>query len=272
MASFEEIVHDLLNLEINTIVKKNMTAQKMPSTPHVLLDIANDYLQYMINLGLDPTPYWATTTEGGVELRHIPKRNDPEGRRVKLWIGTPPPFDTTQLRNGEEDFGHLRWLAVGLAINPDFAGRLSAQKLPVELQVLQRITRNCDEIREMVRCLVEKSSEKDAWAQFLGKGRRDVIQAIRSCGSPPVLNVVDSTKLRKIREIGTEHVVLQTVIQVDGDVISRVHDDLASAESKLLFEIHLHSIKTSVESWRFLVDLVAKLAGRTVDTLVGGRS
>src|ERR1700741_3007688 len=43
MAAAERIFDDLLDLEINVIVKPGMTARKMPETAHALLDLVGDY-------------------------------------------------------------------------------------------------------------------------------------------------------------------------------------------------------------------------------------
>ncbi len=271
MGKFTRIAADLVSLEINTIEKDNMTAQKMPSVPHALLDVSINYLRKMVSVGLDPTHYWGTDKDKKVELLEIPKPDDRQKRGVKVWTREPPPFDNSVIRNGHKDFGHLRWLARGLAINPEFKKRPEKDR-DIEEQLLERITRNCDEIREIVRWLMEESKDKDRWGKYLGKSRRDVIRAIKNDGPPPPLDVADATRIRKIWELGTERVVLQTIIQVDGDVITRVRPDLRSREADLLFEIHRHGIKTSVESWRFLLDIVGKLAGKAVETFFGSRS
>ena len=56
-ASFREIGRDLLNLEINTIVKPNLTSLKMPALPHALLDIASLYRSTLMEK-LDLTSMW----------------------------------------------------------------------------------------------------------------------------------------------------------------------------------------------------------------------
>ncbi len=269
MVKFGDIARDLINLEINTIEKENMTAQKMPSWPHALLDISNDYLNSMIALGLDPRPYWGTDDKGQPELLKIPKPD--AGQNVEIWTDQKPVFDSSQLRNGYRDFGHLRWLAIGLANNPDVAKRLSADERATHMQVLERITRNCDELREIVIRLAPEGSRDGIWNDYIGKTRREVITAIRK-KAPPPLDVADATRVRKIWDVGTERVALQTVIQIDGDVITRVRADLADAEANLLYQAHLQGIKTSVESWRFLVEIVGKLAGKAASVLIAGRS
>ena len=42
-----DLFQDLLNLEINTIVKPGMTARKMPPLGHAMLDVFSDYDFYV---------------------------------------------------------------------------------------------------------------------------------------------------------------------------------------------------------------------------------
>ena len=67
------------------------------------------------------------------------------------------------------------------------------------------------------------------------------------------------TRLRKIWEIGLETIVMQTVVQIDGDVVTRVDPDQLTRESALLLEIHNRSIGVSVGYWKELVQLAATL-------------
>lgn len=69
----------------------------------------------------------------------------------------------------------------------------------------------------------------------------------------------DSQKimLRKVWELGTEEVVMQTVIYLDGDVITRLQPRCyEDPEMRKVIEIHNQSVKTSIEFWGRLVDLV----------------
>jgi hypothetical protein len=60
--------------------------------------------------------------------------------------------------------------------------------------------------------------------------------------------------LRKIREIGTKQIAMQTVIHVDGDVITRIHPDHAGASGSPLVAIHQAAVLTSTQSWQGLID------------------
>jgi hypothetical protein len=76
--------------------------------------------------------------------------------------------------------------------------------------------------------------------------------------------------LRKAWELGIEDIVLQTVIQLDGDVIHRVQRQYSDGQHADLLAIHDMAIRTSVTYWKTLVDLVGEFAGG-VGRLFGSR-
>ncbi|MEP7126689.1 MAG: hypothetical protein ABJE95_37505 [Byssovorax sp.] len=77
--------------------------------------------------------------------------------------------------------------------------------------------------------------------------------------------------LRKMREIGTRQIAMQTVIHVDGDVITRIHPDHAGPAGRELVVIHQAAVLTSTRSWQSLIGtLGAFLEG--VGRLFFGRS
>lgn len=76
---------------------------------------------------------------------------------------------------------------------------------------------------------------------------------------PPFpLTVDELVTIRKAWEIGTEVVAMQTVIQLDGDVVTRVNPEYATAEKEdeIIRTIHSDSVKVSVGYWHQLVGLV----------------
>ena len=74
--------------------------------------------------------------------------------------------------------------------------------------------------------------------------------------------------IRKTWELGTEEVAIQTVIYLDGDVITRLQPRYYLEQDKqALIQIHNRSVETSITFWGNLV----KLAETFVATLLGGR-
>ena len=64
-------------------------------------------------------------------------------------------------------------------------------------------------------------------------------------------------QLRKTWEVGTEEIVMQTVVFLDGDVVQRVRPDVV--RSDLLLPIHQMGVKTSIDAWNTLARLIRTL-------------
>ena len=75
------------------------------------------------------------------------------------------------------------------------------------------------------------------------------------------------TTLRKIWEIGTEEIAMQTVIQLDGDVITRItpRHTTESHEDKVLQRIHSESVSLSMSYWGTLVQVASGFFEMLVD-------
>ena len=77
--------------------------------------------------------------------------------------------------------------------------------------------------------------------------------------------------LRKIWEIGTKEIAMQTVIHIDGDVMTRVHPRYAGAAGRDLVAIHQSAVLTSTQSWQSLIDTLGAFV-EGVGRLLFGRS
>ena len=74
--------------------------------------------------------------------------------------------------------------------------------------------------------------------------------------------------LRKIWEVGTEEIAIQTVIQIDGDVITRVQAAHAGPDAPML-ALHHDAVRTAVDFWSGLVSLVITTVQRIVGLAKG---
>lgn len=63
-------------------------------------------------------------------------------------------------------------------------------------------------------------------------------------------------QLRKVWEIGTEEVIMQTVLWVDGDATHRIHPTYADKAHEQLLNLHAASVSTSLNYWKNLGDMV----------------
>ena len=100
----------------------------------------------------------------------------------------------------------------------------------------------------------------------------DALESVTSGGAapgaaaqPPELGPEDTIALRKILELGTESIAVQTVIQASGDMITRIHPDYATGEQPLLLELHRGGVATVSEMWRSLIDAAVSLLDKIID-------
>ena len=66
--------------------------------------------------------------------------------------------------------------------------------------------------------------------------------------------------IRKAWELGVEEIAMQTIIQLDGDVVTRIQPKYAQEGNNILYKIHNQGIGVSVSFWKELVGIVKDLA------------
>jgi hypothetical protein len=236
----------LLNIEVNTIVRDNMTGEPMPPVPHALLDIAGEYATVLCELGVDLPAYF---TQGAGDPAAI----------VAAWLDIPASV-SDDLTVSAETFDRLRWAAkwTGTTQSP-----LAARITPVKRVLLDRIVNNSDAIKEMFKRF-------DASIQpFIGKTRAQLLDTTLQPRSY-VIAPDDLIRLQKIWDIGVEEIVAQTVVHVTGDITTRVQEALRSPGSETVFAIHRQSVDVSVACWKYMLDAVREIAGAAIRVVLGG--
>lgn len=243
-----EMAHDLVTLEINTIIKSNMTAERMPTVPNALLDIARDYMKAFEALRADLTPIFATDGPEEWPSRRVILVED-EG-----FVGYPPLPDPVLFG---KLFECLRWGAKNT--RHEFA----AQKRPLsdsDRTLLERIDSNCDTLRTLL----------DRYPALReGKVSQADIRADRDVYKPaPRLSARDLLIVKKVWEINVEEVVMQTSVQLDGDIVSRISQEIAADKERMaqILAIHQQGVETGLGNWRALADAVVAV----VRGMVGG--
>jgi len=68
----------------------------------------------------------------------------------------------------------------------------------------------------------------------------------------------DRAKIRKIWEAGTETVLVQTAIQLEGDVVTRISRRVSSSDSGGIMKVLQQGIETSIAMWSKIIDAVAR--------------
>jgi hypothetical protein len=239
----------LLNIEVNTIIRDNMTAEQMPPAPHALLDIAQGYADTLSDLGVDMQAYF----------------DDPKdpAQAPPRWAPAPAGSVGATLTISDQTFNRLRWAAQWVSQSKDSA---AAHISPAQRVLLDRIVNNSDTIKEMF-----KRFDQHFNVQFIGKTRTDLAAANIEPSSYSI-GPDDLIDLQKIWDIGTEQIVAQTIVYVNGAITTRVQQALRAAGPDALFSIHRQSIDVSVSCWRYLLDAVKEIAGDAVRSLLGRKA
>jgi hypothetical protein len=233
----EHLLSDLFSLEVNTIIKQGMTATKMPNLAHALIDVARDYGLALNRMGAEPADLPSDASLATFQaLRH---RASSHARKLE---GLPDDAREAQ------------------------RARTSTKELTDEegskLLLLCRIRDTSDQMQALfLDTKGEPRKDRRGMAVAFDRGAANAF----ADGDFALLDK-HLLALRKAWELGTEEVVMQTVVYLDGDVITRVRADFASAENRPMLEVHQGAVNTSITFWRGLIDVVRSLFG----TMVGG--
>jgi hypothetical protein len=233
----------LLDIEVNTIIRDNMTAEPMPPLPHALIDIAQDYADAMSAMGVDMPRAFTGAAPGWVSGQAASA-----GRDLTIDVTT---------------FDRLRVIAQWAAGEPDAGGvsRISgAQRV-----LLARIANNSDAIKSVIGRFPQQTRD------LIGGKTRAGIVGLGSLPSNFGVSPDDLILLQKLWDIGVEEIVAQTVVHLTGDVVTRVQSVLRDPAGAMLFAIHRQSVDVAVDRWRSLLDAVREIAGTAVRTLLTGR-
>jgi hypothetical protein len=289
--AFANIARDLVSLEINTVLKDGMSARKMPSTANALIDLAQEYHVYLCeqarlfaDIG-DVLPTWAQLLSDSFDAGAEPFPRSPgertpftPQRELTNELGPAPGIPWTlpeYLRDYPRqvehlDFKRLREIASWLREMRDRTRtlqrhggfwpelKLSGQPPPLnpeELERVARTTRRFDREADSILFRIQRTCDLLADMPPFENGaatlRRD---------SGARLQGQDELVLRKAWDIGTETVVMQTVLQIDGDTITRLQPGRDDAAHATVHQVHNAAVQVSLRHWRTLADTVMNMA------------
>jgi hypothetical protein len=291
------ILSDLLTLEVNTIIKDGMTANKMPALPFALLDILAAYANCLRGFGLNIEPYfeldrdrlWLALDEQAERGEASAKKLVDEAERAyedahgagpsergelfnyltDLWpvleqqqLAGPSArrFSMEEVANGWDSFERLR-----IAANQAMDFRQFDQ---ADTALLMRVVGNCSRLKFIVQGLQREGERREAWAQLIPRTRNQLLHSDMQHKGVPLdkLGTQHQASVRKMWELGTERIVAQTCIQVDGDVLTRISPALLEQQTEvvrgLIMDAHRRSIGTSLSYWKLLIEVAQRLGSR----------
>jgi hypothetical protein len=228
---FREVAQHLLTLEINTIVKDNMTARKMPPIPIALLEIAAEYYWFIDDLNR----FWQVP-----EVAEHLVGLEPENRR-----NHPETFDA--LREASTQLMDVMRAAPKAAPETD-------DRRACEYVTLERIYRTASLLPRMLKQLEAANPNASLW-----NARRQELLEIYESAATIHITIQQLSFIRKAWEIGVETIALQSTLQLDGDIVTCIQKGYANATHKALHDMHLGVTRLSIDTWETIVRLVIDL-------------
>ena len=253
-------LYDLTHLEINTIIKDEMSATKAPASPRLILhSLAGKYDLKMISMGDKYAQYLAEFTKTGENLFR--------GKREKEGSGYASFMELSERAKTSIDL--LKENRTRLPISFD--------EIDADTMMLKRIQTISNDIRRIL-----KMDGVDPYETHLKKIDRSEAplkkdNKIFDFDDPETVNTFRTMKsseadqyelnldlrqllvFKKANDIGTERVVLQTIIGMDGDITTRISKGFAEQPISFINQIHHEAVGISVDFWKTLINVVVDL-------------
>jgi hypothetical protein len=220
----ESMVRDLCTLQINTIIKSQITGGTMPAARYALCEVSKCYANKLIAMGADADEVKPDNTVTGGYSRFDIYR-------------TSAKKQLAQLAQNDPDNLH-------------------------DINMLQRIKNNSNRIKAMFAATDDTSRNEYSNKQLAEKfdqGMKDL-----------ALQRDDYIALRKFWELGTEEIAIQTVVQLDGDVTTRVQPKFATQDSLTIHQLHQSSVNLSYQYWKSLIQLVGDVFNTVLSSIFKG--
>ncbi|MCU0449891.1 MAG: hypothetical protein MUC97_08615 [Bernardetiaceae bacterium] len=300
----KNLASDLLRLEVNTIIKQNMTAEKIPANKRVLLRrLADSYREALADYEVAKLPEDGDiipTDAGRVfrwryggqfsfqEISGVAKQAA-ESLEAQL-ANLPDTPEKADLSNRHKIVLRIR----SQSSNIVGVFKMMYRNLKLSLEEQQKagatVTIPNGFFDEEKEDLLDK--EHYLFSQMSNQGLpRECVPFVSHWASRDWNNDLDWTDLNrapeldltpdslsllyKAYEIGTEQIVLQTVIQIEGDVTSYItptYLGLPDQYKDIVMGIHNRSIVTSTQFWGALFSTIVNLAGRTFNEIFRRRT
>jgi hypothetical protein len=256
------IFDDLLNIEVNVISAPGMTGRKMPEAHQALLDVITHYDTFLCRVGREIDNHWKDRDRPKVPVRVIVE--DPKPHQPKLHQNTAADgtlavalrTDPVPAVVNVETFDELR----ERAREAEAVHRYMRESVPQlddgDAVILRRILRNCDQIKNILK-------GDEIAREMKGGIRRD---------APPdfslPLTSAEMITIRKVWEVGVEQILMQTVAQLDGDIVTRVDLACAAASKGPVQQLHRSTLEMALTHWHFLFQTLAQLTSKAFQSFL----
>lgn len=247
------LVDDLTHLEINTIIKTNMVAGTMPRNlrkalwdlavkyDNALNDFGDKYKEYLDKVDPDTLNQYNTVTSS-------------PWRFAGRWS-----FSIVRKRAKIMSEMMREILEKNLYAKPE--------ELEKDIMVVNRKRIFCNEIVNIFETIAMRKGVTPQKPTTVNAETGDMtsvawnndVHLHQILGIKEDLGIQASERLviKKAYDLGSEEIVMQTIIAIDGDVTNRVMKDFANNPNQAVMSIHNKGVQDSVGFWKSLVEIVS---------------
>jgi hypothetical protein len=269
--SILDLLEDLTHLEINTIVKDGMLATPGKKKAYDMIrDIFDVYLAKFSHV-IDNHESISTQGPLGKFIYRVGESDfiefDDEKLKEAKWGKSMVPISFGELNTRLKSLNRL--------IRLDRSLRLSVR----DFTILRRVASFCEYIFTLDKNVKDLKSISQSYSGDFEKRKvKKLLDVpIKAFSFSVELETADEVKIKRMRDLGTETIVMQTRIGLDGDVITRierdfaesggdpVHGKAAEATKNTIIGLHEKHIDISVKYWNSLVNMVKDFVSGLID-------
>lgn len=277
--SIKSIASELLTLEVNTILKENTTGAKMPLNKRLALrDIIERYRKTLIEYGIcekakgvvpsidaSGHPKMLLRFEGAGEYSFYEvKRAANEGK--KYYETLLPRMQTEE--QSEQLKERIQMLYRIERQSSNFIGMFKLQRKELNIASKQGKKGYDDHFNG------DSVGEYEVYPSQMGSHiwNNDISLHEMNQVEPLELETEQITQIRKAWELGTQQVLLQTVVQIDGDVTSYLTPKFVKLPDELrtmVMNFHQNSTNEATSHWSSFFKVLTDLSGKAFSSIFG---
>ena len=266
----KNLAADLLTLEVNTIVKEQTTSSKMPATKRVaLLEIARGYRELLVDYGL-------AILEKPIANQEVYPIESGKFPVLFQW-----------LYGGEYSFKEIYNISeAGAQYYADKAATSKNYELMQEYEerskLLIRLVKHSSNLIGMFKMRrKDYDISEDVWpdpslideasGHYPPLDQANMIEWNNDIDLSTINKTDDLdltpdqvTLIRKTWEIGTQRILMQTVVQIDGDITNYLTNQFVNLSPELkaiVLNLHNDATESGARIWNMLFKTVSQLAG-----------
>lgn len=260
---FKKLAADLLRLEINTIVTENLSGTKPNNFRRLLFELAEEYrlrigkYEAMFNNMPEPmsneaVPNFKKYTGGKEAYQEL------AAKAHDLWEVFQSAMETMTEKSEERERTKSRQL---------LAGRIYEQSNMI-VDIFRELRSEAEEHKKELAAAGQADNNDFPNAIWDNDFVPDQLKRIKDYELSPD----QMATVRKAYEIGTQYILLQTVVQIEGDVTTYVTTKFLGmhiAEQEVIMKIHDTAMNTSIRLWQYLFQTIGSLLGSFTGGIFG---